>query len=527
MAMRKLPDRRLSRREALGYFGATLAATAVPARLLHAADKPRFKKDPFTLGIASGYPGPDTVVLWTRIAPFPLEPGGGVAADAVIPVTWEVATDERMRNVVQSGVDYTTAEWAHSVHAEPSGLEAGRDYWYRFRAGSHASRIGRTRTAPKAGAANARLRVAVASCQQYEHGYYVGYRHMLDDQLDLVVHVGDYIYESSWGTRRIRHHDAPEIATLDDYRARYALYKGEQELQDAHAACPWMVTWDDHEVENDYAGGMSEEDDPPEWFAARRTAAYRAYYEHMPLPRRAVPFGDSMRLFTQRSFGQLANIMMLDSRQYRSPLACTQRARRGSRSVSCPELNDITRSKLGELQENWMAAQMISSRARWNLFPQGTIMTYIDELPGPGEVFWNDSWNGYPAARLRFMEMLAQTRLSNPVVLSGDIHAFLVSNLHHVPNDPESPRLGTEFVTTSISSQGSSQRGLDAARGNNPALLFGNSERRGYVLLDIQPDRLQADLVALNSVTDRAAGRFVQASFVVEHGKAGAVQSGM
>src|SRR5688500_2280144 len=131
MAMRKLPDRRLSRREALSYLGATLASTALPARLLHAADKPRFKKDPFTLGIASGYPGPDTVVLWTRIAPFPLEPGGGVAADAVIPVTWEVATDERMRNVVQSGVDYTTAEWAHSVHAEPSGLEAGRDYWYR------------------------------------------------------------------------------------------------------------------------------------------------------------------------------------------------------------------------------------------------------------------------------------------------------------------------------------------------------------------------------------------------------------
>jgi alkaline phosphatase D len=217
---------------------------------------------------------------------------------------------------------------------------------------------------------------------------------------------------------------------------------------------------------------------------------------------------------------------MLDSRQYRSPLACTARARRGSRSVSCPELNDTARSKLGELQENWLAAQMLASRARWNLFPQGTIMAYVDEQPGPGEVFWNDSWNGYPAARLRFMEMLVQSRVANPVVLSGDIHAFLVSNLHHAPQDPGSTPVATEFVTTSISSQGIGQRGLDAMRANNPAVLFGNSERRGYVLLDIQPDRLQANLVAMNSVTDRAAGRFVQASFVVENGKAGAVQTG-
>jgi alkaline phosphatase D len=525
MAM-KSTSRQLSRRAALGYFSATLAATALPARLLHAADNPKFKKDPFALGIASGYPAPDTVVLWTRIAPFPMEPGGGVAADAVIPVTWEIATDERMRNVVQSGEYYATAEWAHSVHAEPLGLEAGREYWYRFKTGSYASPIGRTRTAPKLDAANARLRVAVASCQQYEHGYFVGYRHMLDDELDLVVHVGDYIYESSWGTQRIRHHDAPEIFMLDDYRARYALYRGEKELQDAHAACPWMVTWDDHEVENDYAGGTSEEDDPPEWFAARRAAAYRAYFEHMPLPRRAVPFGANMRLFAQRSFGQLVNIMMLDSRQYRSPLACTSRARRGSRSANCPELHEVARSKLGDLQESWMAAQMINSRARWNLFPQGTVMAYIDEQSGPGEMFWNDGWNGYPAARAGFMERLMQTRLGNPVILSGDIHAFLVAGHHHIPHDLSSPRIATEFVTTSITSQAAPQARLDAARANNPNVLFGNSERRGYVRLDIQPERLQADLMAMESVTDRAAGRFVQASFVVENGKAGAVQTG-
>lgn len=524
--MREVGSPSLSRRGALGYLGATFAAAALPARLLHAAEKPRFRNDPFTLGVASGYPGPDTVVLWTRIAPFPMEPGGGVAADAVVPVAWEIATDERMRNVEQRGVHYATAEWAHSVHVEPTGLQPARDYWYRFKAGSHASPIGRTRTAPKGDAANAKLRIAVASCQQYEHGYYVAYRHMLDDELDLVVHVGDYIYESSWGLQRLRAHNAPECITLDDYRTRYALYRGEKELQEAHAACPWMVTWDDHEVQNDYAGATSEQDDPPEWFAARRAAAYRAYYEHMPLPHRAVPFGDQMRLFTQRSFGQLASITMLDSRQYRSPLACTARARRNSRTANCEELFDIKRSKLGELQENWLGAQMLASRARWNLFPQGTIMAYVDEQPGPGEAFWNDSWNGYPAARLRFLEMLAQTRLANPVVLSGDIHAFLVSNLHRVPADPGSPGLATEFVTTSITSQGANQLKVDATRANNPAVLLANAERRGYVLLDIRPERLQADLIAMNSVTDRAAGRFVQASFVVENGKPGALPTG-
>jgi alkaline phosphatase D len=519
--MHKFKNSRWSRRALIGHLGAGLVATALPARLLRAADSPRFKKDPFALGVASGYPGPDTVVLWTRIAPFPLEPGGGVAADAVIPVTWELATDERMRKVVQQGVYYATAEWAHSVHAEPTGLEAGRDYWYRFKAGSSHSPIGRTRTAPKADAANAKLRVAVASCQQYEHGYYVAYRHMVDDNLDLVVHVGDYIYEMTWGQQRIRSHNAPEIFTLEDYRARYALYRSEKELQAAHAACPWLVTWDDHEVENDYAGNTSEEGDPPGWFEARRAAAYHAYYEHMPLPRRAVPFGAEMRLFTQRSFGQLANIVMLDSRQYRSPLACASPVRRGSGAVNCPELFDIKRSKLGELQENWLAAQMLASRARWNLFPQGTVMAYMDGQPGPGELFSNDSWNGYPAARARFMDMLVQSRVANPVILSGDIHAFVVANQHHIPHDRESAVVASEFVTTSITSQASSQRGLDSLRPENPNLLFANSEQRGYLLLDIQPERLQVDLVAMQSVTDRDAGRFVQASFVVENGKAG------
>jgi phosphodiesterase/alkaline phosphatase D-like protein len=202
-----------TRRDAIARFGVALAATTFPSRLLHAAENLRFREDPFTLGVASGYPGPETVVLWTRIAPSPLQPGGGVPHDAVIPVTWEIAADERMSDVVRSGVDYATPQWAHSIHAEPAGLKPDRSYWYRFTAGGRQSPIGRTRTAPRGDAANARMRIAVASCQQYEHGYFLGYRHMLEDELDLILHVGDYIYETSWGQQRIRHHNTPEAVT--------------------------------------------------------------------------------------------------------------------------------------------------------------------------------------------------------------------------------------------------------------------------------------------------------------------------
>lgn len=513
-----------TRRSALAQLGAVIVSAALPPRLLHAADALRFKTNPFTLGVASGYPTPGSVVLWTRIAPAPQQPDGGIAAQAVIPVTWELATDEPMKQVVQKDVYYATPEWAHSVHVEPTGLEPGRDYWYRFTAGGVRSAIGHTRTAPRADDDNASLRIAVASCQQYEHGYYVAYRHMLDDQLDLIVHVGDYIYETSWGNQ-IRSHGAPEAVTLADYRQRYALYRGEKELQDAHAACPWVVTWDDHEVDNDYAGDVAEEDDPAEWFLARRAAAYRAYYEHMPLPRRAVPFGAQMRLFAQRSFGQLASLMLLDSRQYRSPLACTQPAFRGSRTVNCDELHDAQRTKLGNVQESWATRQMARSRARWNIFAQGTVMAYVDEKAGSGESFWNDGWNGYPAARTRFIDSIVQTGVRDPVILSGDIHSFIAANHHGTPADRSSPVVASEFVTTSITSQAISQASLDARRAENPNLLFANSERRGYVLLDLSRERLRADLIAMNSVTDRTAGRLVQRSFVVESGKAGIAEA--
>ena len=259
------------RRRLLQQLVGLAGASLLPPGSLRAAQAMRFAENPFTLGVASGYPTPDDVVLWTRLAPSPMAPGGGMAPE-VVAVEWEVASDAAFRSVVRSGVEYATPEWAHSVHVEPGGLEAGRPYWYRFTAGGARSPVGRTATAPARGASPERLRLAVASCQQYEHGYYTAYQAMVADEPDLILHLGDYIYELSWGDRRIRQHGTPECHSLDDYRARYALYKGDPLLQAAHQACPWLLTWDDHEVENDYAADVSEEDDEPEWFLARRAA---------------------------------------------------------------------------------------------------------------------------------------------------------------------------------------------------------------------------------------------------------------
>jgi alkaline phosphatase D len=511
-----------TRRAFLARSLALAGAAALPVRRSAlAATVPRFTADPFSLGVASGYPTPSSVVLWTRLAPQPREPGGGVPP-VVIPVQWEIATDDKMARVVRKGTDYATAEWAHSIHAEVEGLEPARDYWFRFTVGTARSVIGRTRTAPAVGATLARLKIAVASCQQYEQGYFTAYRHMVADDPDLIIHAGDYIYELTWGDELVRSHATPEAYTLDDYRARYALYKSDPDLALAHASCPWLVTWDDHEVDNDYAGEVSEENDDRALFLARRAAAYRAYYEHMPLPRRAVPFETEMRLYAQRAFGDLANIFMLDQRQYRSPEACPAPGRGGGNRVSasgCTELALPERTMLGAKQEAWLSAALSASRARWNLLGQGTVMSYIDEQEGPERRFWTDAWNGYPAARARLMTVLTERKIANPVVLSGDIHAFIVSGLHREAADLDSPVVAAELVTTSISSQGIAQSTLDAWRAINPNLSFADARYRGYLRLGVTRDHLLADLVGLDSVKTRQTQARTLRSYVLEAGR--------
>jgi alkaline phosphatase D len=482
--------------------------------LLAISPRVAFAQYPFSLGVASGYPTPTTVVLWTRLM--------DVAVPAAVPVRWEVFGDEALRTLVASGETAADPAWAHSVHLEVQGLEPGRWYWYRFSAGGAQSPIGRTRTAPAAGEATA-LRFAFGSCQQYEQGYFGAYRHIVADAPDLVAFLGDYIYESSWGRDHVRSHASAEPYTLEDYRARYALYRSDPDLQAAHAACPWIVTWDDHEVDNDYADDRPEDGMPRALFLERRAAAYRAYYEHMPLPPRMQPQGPDMRIYTHLDWGTAARFYVLDDRQYRSWHACPRPGRRGGSNTldieRCPRLASPGRSMLGRAQERWLERELAASPARWNVLAQQTRMAQFDELPGHGRRAWTDSWDGYPAARTRLLEQLARVR--NPLVIGGDIHAFNVSQLKSDFDDPASPVIAGEIVATSITSQGFAQERIAPFMPDNLHVLYADTRFRGYVRVNVGEKRLQADLRAMETVRLRDAACTTLASFVIEDGKPG------
>ncbi len=483
--------------------------------------KPAFAADPFTLGVASGAPLPDGVVLWTRLAPDPLN-GGGLPP-AAIELRWEVARDEGFRDIVRHGTALAEPQHAHSVHVEADGLEPARWYWYRFMAGNAVSATGRTRTAPAAGAAVDRLRFAFASCQQYEQGFYAAHRHLAAEDLDLVVFLGDYIYESSWGSRHVRKHEGPEPYTLEQYRNRYARYKSDADLQRSHAAFPWLVTWDDHEVDNDYADGRSEDLDPD--FLVRRAAAYQAYWEHMPLRRSAMPNGPHMRLYGRHDFGGLARFHVLDDRQYRDHQVCPRLGRGGSNVVDdlkCPSRLEPNRTLLGREQEAWLYAGFSDSRTKWNIVAQQLLMAQTDRKPGPERQFWSDGWDGYPAARTRLLQAIAGRRPANPLVIGGDVHFNCVSDLRVDFDDTQSPAVATEFCGTSITSQGQAQARLDALRTENPHVRFANGEKRGYVVMDLAARSCLAELRVIDSEKAADSSISTLASFVVEDGRPGA-----
>ena len=504
----------IGRRAFLEALAALAAAPALPAR---AQARPVFAEYPFSLGVASGYPQPDGMVLWTRLA--------GLRDPAPITVRWELATDEAMRGIVASGTADAQAAWAHSVHVEPRGLLPDRWYWYRFIAGDAVSPVGRTRTAPAASAASPRLRFAFASCQQYEQGYFNAYRSIAADAPDLVAFLGDYIYESSWGTNHVRKHGTRgQPYTLEEYRARYALYKSDPDLQAGHAACPWIVTWDDHEVVNDYAGERGDGGRQNWPFLARRAAAYRAYYEHMPLPERMRPGAGGMRIYTELDWGGLARFCILDDRQYRAFQACREAGTRSAPVVDpeqCAELADPARDLLGPAQERWLEGALSGSAARWHLLTQQTPMAQFDQQPGPGRRAWTDGWDGYPVARKRLLNFIASNRIRNPVALGGDVHSFNVNDLKLDFDDPASPVVASEFVGTSITSQAWGQEKLNAFLPDNPHMKLVDSRFRGYVRVEITPAQLRADLRAMESVTSREAACNTLASFVVEDGKPG------
>ncbi|MGE0882871.1 MAG: alkaline phosphatase [Blastocatellales bacterium] len=481
------------------------------------SDALSFADDPFSLGVASGDPWADSVVLWTRLAPKPLE-GGGMPSKNV-PVKWEIATDERMQKVVAKGTTFATPELGHSVHVEVSGLKPAQWYWYRFTVDAGSSQIGRTRTAPALNAANERMNFAFASCQHYETGYYTAYKHMAEEDLDLIIHLGDYIYEYGPIEGRVRRHNSAEIKTLEMYRNRYALYKLDPLLKQAHANFPWAVVWDDHEVDNNYAGLIAEDNAPKDEFAKRQAQAYQVYYEHMPLRRSVLKRDKRVEIYRQLNFGNLASFSMLDTRQYRSDQPCGD----GSKPP-CPESLDSKQTMMGSAQEQWLMRGLRQSRVRWNVIAQQVMVAPADSAAGTDQRFSMDQWNGYAAARKRFLEFLRDAKPSNPVVLTGDIHSNWVNDLKPEFYREDSPVVATEFVGTSITSGGD---GSDArpntamVLSENPHIKFFNGQR-GYVRCSVTQDRWQTDYKVLAAVSRPDEPISVRASFVVENGEPGA-----
>jgi alkaline phosphatase D len=470
----------------------------------------------FTLGVASGDPLPDGVVLWTRLAPYPLN-GGGMPSQSV-GVDWEVAADESFRRVVRRGKALASPAFAHSVHIDVRGLQPASWYWYRFRVGSELSPVGRTRTAPAPHASSRGLTFAFASCQNYEHGLFTSLSSMAKDELDLVVHLGDYIYEAEAHTSGSRAHGPTECLSLRDYRDRYALYKSDPALQAAHAAFPFVVTFDDHEVEDNYAGEepKAESDTPdPREFLQRRSNAYQAYWEHLPLRRTSLPQGPSMRLFRRLRFGDLLSLNLLDTRQYRSDQPCGD----GVKSP-CPASLDPMSTMIGQQQEGWLLRGLARSSARWNVIAQQTLFSKLRLDSSAGGRFLMDQWDGYVAARNRLSSFLGQGRARNPVIISGDTHASWVNGVKADFDDPDSPVVAPEFGGPSITSECDPQF-VDRVRmalDDNPHIRFFEGTRHGYVRCKVGPERFRADYRVVPSVWSSSAVASTLASFEVEDG---------
>ena len=512
----------LPRRAVLGGMAGALAAPAIlRAQAL-------FAETPFQLGVASGDPSADGFVIWTRLAPDPLVLHSGVPM-TMIPVGWEVAADAGFKTVAAKGDALARPELGHSVHVEVAGLEPNRPYWYRFTCGRDRSFAGRARTLPAPGAALDHVRFIAAGCQSYEDGLFTAYRRIAEEEkIDFLWHYGDYIYESrSDGHVRIedgapvpktRRHHADEPYSLDDYRARYAQYKMDADLQAAHAAHTWWVTWDDHETDNNWAGDRDQDGTPPEIFDLRRQAAAQAYYENMPLRRTSFPRGTAIQVFRRASYGDLLDCHFLDTRQFRDDQPCGDNIK-----PVCQEALDPKRSILGAAEETWLFDGLARGTRRWNLIAQQVMVMPLDRREhGEATEVWNmDSWAGYPAARQRLLDHIAAHKVSNIVVTTGDEHQHYAGELR--TRGKEGPALATEFVATSISSGGDGEeihRGYATIRDRNPQCPFINSQR-GYMVHEVGRDAWRADMKVLDQVRKPDGKLSLRKSFMVARGAPG------
>ncbi|GAB2997697.1 alkaline phosphatase D family protein [Amycolatopsis acidiphila] len=486
-------------------------AAALGVAALTGVATPTGRRELFTLGVASGDPLPDAVVLWTRLAPDPLAPDGlGGMAAAPVPVGWQVAADESFSQVVRSGTTVAQGEQAHSVHVEVAGLRPGSEYFYRFRAGNELSPVGRTKTAPPPGARLDRFAFAFASCQHYADGFYNAYAHLARQDFDLVVFLGDYIYEGgSQGSIGRGHRPARDVRTLADYRVRFAQYKTDTDLQAAHAAFPWVAVFDDHEVENNWAGDHSESGIPPAQFRERRAHAFQAYYEHLPLRAAQRPAGPAMTIHRRLTFGDLVDLHVLDTRQHRSV------------QVPDAQRDDPGRTMLGAAQKAWLFRNLSGPTARWNVLAQQVFFSQLNPASG-AQTRSDDAWDDYEAERDEVRDHLARTR--NPVIITGDAHANFVSDVKADFAVPASATVATELIGTSITSEGD---GVDHTPGDlaqlraNPHLRFVNRQR-GYVANLVAPGEWAATYRVVERVSRPGSPVHDRAGFVVADARPGA-----
>lgn len=514
-------NRRISRRRLLAY-AAGLAASLQGAALGRArpVERPRFPDDPFKLGVASGDPVPLGFVIWTRLAPLPLS-RHAFSSDPVL-VRWQVARDQNMLQVAREGVAIARPEDAHAVHVEVQGLEPGQDYFYRFVAGDAESPVGRARTAPLIGAPTESLRFAFCSCQSLTDGYFAAYRDMVAQAPELILHLGDYIYESDHvgGPRRIPVAEAMDLA---DYRVLYARYKLDPALQAAHAAAPWLAIWDDHEVENDWGGDESPDGLNAEAFVRRKTAAFKAYFEHLPLRLSARPAGARLRLYQRSVIGDLIQFDLLDCRQYRDRQACRGEPRNyRSYTEPCAESEAAQRSLLGAEQEGWLMRGFGRYGAKWNVLAQTTFLAPFDFLAGPGRAHDMDGWDGFAAGRQRLLDLVAGRGAANPVAIGGNIHATYAGVVPGDASDPASAPMMSEIVGTSISSSGGGNGRYASTRAQfseNPFARYFENRRRGYILCDVGHAAWTARVRTVANVLDPVAPSSTSTTLTIESGK--------
>lgn len=475
-------------------LGRTLVAKA-HADAVQPDPRPRLQADPFALGVASGDPHRTGFTLWTRLIGADL-----ISLEAPMRVTWEIAEDDGFRRIVRAGAVIAAAGSGHSLHIDIDGLRPGRVYFYRFQAGGARSTTGHARTLPREAA---RFRIALTSCQHWEHGHFNAYADMCAHEPDIVVQLGDYIYEKSFGVGPdIRRFPLGDPHDLYGYRARHALYKTEPFLCEAHRLTTWIASPDDHEVENDYAGAVGGVTRDPADFMRRRTAAYQAYLEHMPLSLARRWQGGSARFYGSMDIGNLVRLYLLDTRQHRAlqPCAPIGQAQGALTPRTCSDLESPSRSILGAAQEAWATSSFRNAQPIWTVIAQQTLFSPLELAQAPESMIWSDAWDGYPHSRRVFMDALASGSAKNTLILGGDVHSFWHNEIAHAGR-----RVGHEIVTSCLASRNAPQALFQDVQARNPHVRFTDNRHAGYVLIELAPRSALIDYRAVDSLTVQGA----------------------